>query len=80
MYPAPERHLLCAGEAQTWAELYVDFSAYASVGLGEQPSWGGVCRGSPSHIVNIVGGGGVLPLLTQAVASSLLTARRAWVK
>lgn len=77
---SPERHLLCSGEAQTWAELFVDFSAYASVGLAEQPAWGGVCRGSPSHIVNIVGGGGVLPLLTAEVASSLLAARRAWVK
>lgn len=76
----PERHLLCTGETQRWVDLFVDFSAYASVGLPEQPAWGGVCRGSPSHIVNIVGGGGVLPLLTADVASSLLTARRAWVK
>ncbi len=77
---APERHLLCAGDAQVPAALYVDFSAYASVGLPEQPAWGGVCRGSPSHIVNIVGGGGVLPLLTAEVARALLAARHACVK
>ena len=27
-------------------DLYVDYSAYASVGLERQPAWGGVCRGS----------------------------------
>lgn len=69
----PERHLLCQGGQQTWAELFVDFSAYASVGLPEQPAWGGVCRGSLSQIVNIVGGGGVLPLLTEEVAGELHT-------
>ncbi len=76
----PERHLLCSGPAQVPADLYVDFSTYASVGLETQPSWGGVCRGSISHIVNIVGGGGVLPLLTTEVARSLLMAFRAWNK
>lgn len=77
---SPERHLLCSGQEQIPTELFVDFSAYASVGLPEQPAWGGVCRGSLSHIVNIVGGGGVLPLITTEVAQALLAARRAWVK
>lgn len=76
----PERHLLCSGPAQIPTDLYVDFSTYASVGLDAQPKWGGVCRGSISHIVNIVGGGGVLPLLTTDVARSLLMAFRAWNK
>jgi hypothetical protein len=76
----PEQHLLCRGADLVPATLFVDFSAYASVGLPEQPGWGGVCRGSPSRIVNIVGGGGVLPLLTTQVARSLLTAHRSWVK
>jgi hypothetical protein len=76
----PEEHLLCSGPAQIPTELYVDFSAYASVGLESQPKWGGVCRGSISHIVNIVGGGGVLPLITSEVAQSLLMAYRAWGK
>ena len=77
---APESHLLCSGNAQIEAELYVDFSAYASVGLEAQPNWGGVCRGSRSHIVNIVGGGGVIPLITEDVARSLLNAYRAKVR
>ncbi len=73
----PEPHLLCTGNTQSPADLYVDFSSYASVGLGSQPAWGGVCRGSMSHIVNIVGGGGVIPLLNDEVAASLLNAYRA---
>jgi hypothetical protein len=72
----PEVHLLCEGQTQRALPLYVDFSAYASVGLTPQPAWGGVCRGSSSHIVNIVGGGGVIPLLTSEVASALLETAR----
>lgn len=68
----PEPHLLCSGQTQVPTDLYVDFSAYASVGLEQQPRWGGVCRGSVSHIVNIVGGGGVIPLITTEVARQLL--------
>jgi hypothetical protein len=77
---SPQEHLLCTGATLQPVSLYVDFSAYASVGLPEQPGWGGVCRGSPSHIVNIVGGGGVLPLVTAEVARELLTTRRACMK
>ncbi|MDP1922560.1 MAG: hypothetical protein Q8L14_40340 [Myxococcales bacterium] len=76
----PERHLLCAGQTQSWADLFVDYSSYASVGLPEQPAWGGVCRGSISHIVNIVGGGGVLPLLVDEVAAQLHAAATRRVK
>jgi hypothetical protein len=52
-------------------ELFVDYSAFCSVGLEAQPSWGGVVRGSASPIVNILGGGGVLPVLTTEVAEVL---------
>lgn len=76
----PQSHILCSGPAQIPTQMYVDFSAYASVGLDSQPKWGGVCRGSISHIVNIVGGGGVLPLITSDVARALLMAYRAWGK
>jgi hypothetical protein len=75
----PEPHLLCTHDTQTDVQLYVDFSSYASVGLGTQPAWGGVCRGSISHIVNIVGGGGVIPLLTEEVASDLTNVYRAHI-
>ncbi|MBF5041285.1 hypothetical protein FGE12_02725 [Aggregicoccus sp. 17bor-14] len=73
----PEPHLLCGEQGNTPLDLYVDYSSYASVGLERQPAWGGVCRGSSSEIVNIVGGGGVLPLLTAEVAQKLLTAWKA---
>jgi hypothetical protein len=75
---SPERHLLCAEGEVHPIDLFVDFSAYASVGL-DGGGWGGVCRGSPSQIVNIVGGGGMLPLLKETVARQLwdaLAARR----
>lgn len=73
----PEEHLLCQESGVTPLSLHVDYSAYASVGLAKQPAWGGVCRGSTSEIVNIVGGGGVLPLITTEVAQKLLTAWKA---
>ena len=74
---APQTHLLCTEAGLSAQQLFVDFSAYASVGLTRSPEWGGVCRGSPSHVVNIVGGGGVLPLLTTEVADALLSALKA---
>ncbi|XXF75611.1 hypothetical protein P2318_21430 [Myxococcaceae bacterium GXIMD 01537] len=73
----PEEHLLCEASGITPLSLFVDYSAYASVGLARQPAWGGVCRGSSSEIVNIVGGGGVLPLITTEVANKLLLAWKA---
>jgi hypothetical protein len=73
----PEEHLLCEESGLTSLSLHVDYSAYASVGLAKQPAWGGVCRGSTSEIVNIVGGGGVLPLITTEVAQKLLMAWKA---
>ncbi|RYZ37394.1 MAG: hypothetical protein EOO72_10585, partial [Myxococcaceae bacterium] len=73
----PEEHLVCGTNQVLPTSFFVDYSAYASVGLAKQPAWGGVCRGSMSEIVNIVGGGGVLPLITTEVASKLLLAWKA---
>jgi hypothetical protein len=73
----PEEHLLCEESGVRPMSLFVDYSSYASVGLPRQPAWGGVCRGSSSEIVNIVGGGGVLPLITTEVANKLLLAWKA---
>ena len=73
----PEPHLLCTEGGTVPLELFVDYSCYASIGLQRAPAWGGVCRGSSSEIVNIVGGGGVLPLLTREVADKLLLAWKA---
>lgn len=73
----PQRHLVCASNGPPQqAELFVDYSGYASVGMSPRESdglaWGGVCRGSGSQVVNILGGGGVLPLLTESVAQRLI--------
>jgi hypothetical protein len=72
----PEPHVICSATSQAAVDLYVDFSCYASVGLGtaEPPAWTGVCRGSTSPVVNLHSGGGVLPLLTDAVAERLYQA------
>jgi hypothetical protein len=70
----PEDHLVCTETGALPTSFYVDYSAYASVGLTKQPAWGGVCRGSMGEIVNIVGGGGVLPLITAEVGQKLLMA------
>ena len=66
-----ERHWMASSARVAEVELYVDYSAFCSVGLLEQPPWGGVVRGSASPIVNILGGGGVLPVLTSEVAEVL---------
>lgn len=73
----PEDHLLCTETGALPTSFYVDYSAYASVGLAKQPAWGGVCRGSMAEIVNIMGGGGVIPLITTEVAHKLLMAWKA---
>ena len=41
------------------------------VGVDPEPAWGGVVRASSSRIVNIQGGGGVLPLLEEGVWARL---------
>jgi hypothetical protein len=74
--PVPHRHLLverdAAGRAAAaWRELYVDVSAYANLGDAPRPR-GGVCRASSSRIVNILGGGGLTPVLTDPVLDALL--------
>ena len=63
--------LVCSQDGLQPADWYIDFSAYASVGVEPSPSWGGVCRGSSSEVVNIVGGGGVLPLIQRSIAHEL---------
>jgi hypothetical protein len=66
-----EKHWVATAAGVTEVALYVDYSAFCSVGLETQPPWGGVVRGSASPIVNILGGGGVLPVLTTEVATAL---------
>jgi hypothetical protein len=67
----PVEHVVCSTTGALAAPLTVDFSAYASVGLDDDPGWGGVCRGSTSSIVNIMGGGGLVPLVSADTARAM---------
>ena len=70
----PQTHWLCNAEGLKEVSLYVDFSAFASVGIPGDFGWTGAVRGSPSRVVNIQGGGGVLPLLKDSVWEQLCAA------
>ena len=72
LQPRPQR--VCTAQGVEDVVWYVDYSAYASVGLEHSEPWGGVCRGSSSPIVNLMGGGGLIPLITEEVARVLLQA------
>jgi len=72
-----EVHLLATSSGAVEAEVFVDYSAFASVNVEPEPPWGGVVRASASRIVNIQGGGGVLPLLRETVWAQLRDALRA---
>jgi hypothetical protein len=52
--------------------LYVDLSAYTNLGAAPAPS-GGAVRASESRIVNILGGGGLQPLIRDEVLASLMS-------
>ena len=69
-----ERLTLCLPESVTKVDATVDYSAYASVGPGaEVTEWSGVCRAAASDVVNIVGGGAVVPLVTREVYDAVLS-------
>ena len=73
--PRLVKHLLLERDAigrliPTWREMYVDISAYANHGV-DVPPRGGVCRASGSKIVNILGGGGLTPLIPTTVLREL---------
>jgi hypothetical protein len=66
------RQLLVRPDGETVEDaLILDLSAYASLGVSARPS-GGAIRASRSTIVNILGGGGLVPLLRPSVAERLL--------
>jgi hypothetical protein len=52
--------------------LYIDLSAYTNLGVAPSPT-GGAVRASESRIVNILGGGGLAPLLRAPVLAQLLS-------
>lgn len=70
---ATQRHLVASAEGARAADWYVDISAFTNLGVDVRPS-GGVRRGSVSRIVNIVGGGGLVPALRSVVMADLLQA------
>jgi hypothetical protein len=68
---ASERLLRADGDGVHPRDLYVDLSAFTNVGTAPRPS-GGAVRASESRIVNILGGGGLQPLLREDVLLRLL--------
>jgi hypothetical protein len=73
-----KRHLVVGPEGSTqWEDVFVDASTYSATGSRDVPG-GGVARFARTGIVNIVGGGGVAPLIrmdvAEQVASQLHTA------
>jgi hypothetical protein len=67
----PVKHLR-VGETLEEKDLYVDLSAFTNLGVGFQPS-GGAVRAAESRIVNILGGGGLSPLVLDEVLAELIT-------
>jgi hypothetical protein len=61
--------VLCTPTRAHTAEVVTDYAAYASIGTS--PAWGGVCRAAASDVVNIVGGGAVVPVIRKAVADTV---------
>jgi hypothetical protein len=52
--------------------MHMDISTYASLVPGV-PDGGSVCRAAPKSVVNIVGGGGVVPLFREDVLAQALS-------
>jgi hypothetical protein len=63
------RQIFCTPDAIRHVDAVTDYAAYAS--LGATAAWSGVCRAAASDIVNIVGGGAVVPILRREVAERL---------
>ncbi|HUB07411.1 MAG TPA: hypothetical protein VMB50_10430 [Myxococcales bacterium] len=70
---ATQRHLVAGDGEPVWLDWYVDVSAYTNLGVEPRPT-GAVRRGSKSRIVNIVGGGGLVPVILRPVMEELLEA------
>jgi hypothetical protein len=68
----PVRHLRVADGVEA-RELYVDLSAFTNVGVAVRPA-GGAVRAAESRIVNILGGGGLSPLVRDEVLMELTPA------
>ena len=71
--PVPQEHLVVGADGPSWTEWYVDVSAFTNLGVEPHPN-GGVRRGSRSRIVNILGGGGLVPVVREFVMARVLAA------
>lgn len=60
---------LCTPDLVDRAAVVTDYAAYASIGA--LPAWSGVCRASAADIVNIVGGGAIVPIVREQVVERL---------
>jgi len=67
----PERMLRVDERKIEPRDLYVDLSAFTNLGDAPRPA-GGAVRASESRIVNILGGGGLSPLVREEVLQRLL--------
>ncbi len=67
----PERLLRVDDNGAEARELFVDLSAFTNLGEAPRPA-GGAVRASESRIVNILGGGGLSPLIREDVLVRLL--------
>lgn len=65
-----KRHLVLTPEGPAWDRVYVDASTYTASGTVDVPG-GGVARFARTGVVNIVGGGGVAPLIQDDVAADI---------
>ncbi|MGZ3438312.1 MAG: hypothetical protein ACXVDD_02300 [Polyangia bacterium] len=67
----PERLFRVDDSGVEARDLYIDLSAFTNIGDAARPS-GGAVRASESRIVNILGGGGLAPLIREDVLQRLL--------
>lgn len=61
--------VLCTPTSVHATDVVTDYAAFASIGTA--PDWSGVCRAATSDVVNIVGGGAIVPIIRQSVADAL---------
>jgi hypothetical protein len=71
--PRRQHLVVLKGTDAAWEDVYVDASTYSATGNIAVPG-GGVTRFARTGVVNIVGGGGVAPLIRDDVAEQLLKA------
>jgi hypothetical protein len=67
---APSRRWLAGPDGARAIDLFLDRSAFTNLGTAVRPR-GGAARAAPGKIVNILGGGGLAPLIRDDVLAAL---------